>query len=370
MNTRTASAPPAPSRAGPGFDLRRVFLGVFTFLTLGLIGVWAAARLAPGGEFTGRSLLQAVPVSMLAICVTLALLDVLLGGVRLHLWVSRVAPGTGLGASIQTYLVNLFAAAVSPMGSASAPAQVAALNRYGVGPARALAALVLKFISVLGGFVIVCSLGFIYLASGPGLEGTLGTVLRGLVGGVLGVMALVVLAVGNPRLGHALSARVSGWGSRGSGALRAVATRIGSALEKGVSDYESALSTLVSDWHRPMFLSLALSSVMVLNKCLIGFLLAAAMGYTGGFAEVAARQSIQWLLIYFSPSPGGSGLAEATVPAFLSGIVPPGSVVEYTILWRLITGFIGPALGAVATVRIFGRRRGHRVDSPARSMGQ
>ena len=368
--TRPPSDSDAAAPDGPGFRPRRIALGVATFLLLGLLGLWAASRLDPGGQVTLSGLLGSVPLTILVTCVGLALLDIGLGGVRLHLWVSRVRPGTGLGASVQTYLVNLFAAAVSPMGTASAPAQVAALSRYGVEPARAVAALLLKFISVLGGFVIVCGFGLVYLAMGPGLGGTLGLVLKGLVGGVLGVMALVVIAVGNPRLGFALATRITRLGANGSRGLAGMARRVGAALEKGVRDYQAALITLRSDWQHPMVLSLGLSSLMVLNKCLIGYLLAAAMGYGGTYAEVAARQSIQWLLIYFSPSPGGSGLAEATIPAFLAGIVPAGSVVEYTVLWRVITGFVGPALGAVATLRLLGRRRAAReVQPPATVQG-
>lgn len=365
----TVPSPPvsdAESTPGTGLDLRRVILGFVGFVSLGVLGVWAVARLVPEGRVSLSGLLGAASPTVLAACVGLALLDVVLGGARLHLWVSRVAPGTRPGACLWTYMVNLFAAAVSPMGSAAAPAQVAALARFGVAPARSLAALVLKFISVLAAFLLVCGVALGYLTLGSGLRGTTGAALRGLLGVVLAVTILVVVAVMNPVFGARLARGLERRGEHRGGRTGRLLARGGRALARGVSEYRAALHVLRSDWHRPMVGSVALSSVMLLNKCLIGYLLAVNMGYVGPYAEVAARQSIQWLLIYFSPSPGGSGLAEATVPAFLAGIVAPGRIVEYTIQWRLVTGFIGPGLGALATLRLFGRGRLDRemMDRP------
>lgn len=352
------SPPRVPSTSDDssgGLGFRRILPGLVGFIALGALGVWAVDRLAPGGALSVQGLARAIPPPLLAVCVALAVSDVVLGGVRLHVWIRRVAPGTRVGVSIKTYMVNLFAAAVSPMGSASAPAQLAVLARYGVPPASALAGLLLKFISVLAGFLIVCGAGVGYLARG-GVAGTPGVILRALMTVLLAATVLAAVAVWNPHVGAAAARKISQAGARRRGRLARLLSRAGAILERGVSDYRTALGSLRSGWHRPMLASVALSCVMLLNKCLVGYLLARGMGYGGGYIDVAARQSIQWLLIYFSPSPGGSGLAEATVPAFLSGIVPPQRVLEFTVLWRLVTGFVGPALGAVVTLRILRSR--------------
>ncbi len=328
-----------------------MLLGFGAFVLLGALGAWAAGRLDPSGSLSLRSVTTAVPPRFLAMAVVLMGLDYLMGGLRLHMWIRRLAPGTPSQVSLKTYVVNIFAAAISPMGSASGPAQVAVLYRYGVHPARAVAALLLNFVGILGAFLLVGGAAGVYLTAGADLSGTLGGVIRALLFVAAGAAVLLAIIVGNPSLGSALADRMAALEGRGGRGHRLVAS-LGDRLGRGVADYRAALETLRSGWHGPFIGATALSTLMLLNKCAVGYVLAAGMGFEGSYVDVAARQSLQWLLIYFSPSPGGSGIAEATVPAFLAGIVPGGRMVEYALLWRLLTAYLGAGVGALTAARV------------------
>jgi uncharacterized protein (TIRG00374 family) len=175
-------------------------------------------------------------------------------------------------------------------------------------------------------------------------------------------MLFMVVIVGNPGIGTALARRLVE-----TGELRRwpPVARFGRGLAKGVEEYRVALTLLKVGWHKPFVLATALSAAMLLNKCLVGYVLVKGLGFEGTYVDVAARQSLQWLLIYFSPSPGGSGVAEATVPAFLEGIVPIGHVLEFTVLWRVLTSMLGAGLGGVAAVAAFtGRAKVAPSDAP------
>ncbi len=346
----------AAAEGSRGLAGRRVLLGLCAFVLLGALGAWAAGRLDPTGSLSLRSVITAVPPGSLAVAVVLMGLDYLMGGLRLHMWVRQLAPGTPWHASLETYVVNIFAAAISPMGSASGPAQVAVLYRYGVHPARAVAALLLNFMGVLGAFLLVGGAAGLYLTAGADLAGTLGGVVRALLFVAAGAAVLLAVIIGNPGLGSTLADRLVAAGQGGDGRRHHFIASVGKKLARGVADYRAALETLRSGWHRPFVAATALSALMLLNKCAVGYVLAAGMGFQGSYVEVAARQSLQWLLIYFSPSPGGSGIAEATVPAFLSGIVPAGQMVEYALLWRLLTAYLGAAVGALTAARVLSSR--------------
>jgi uncharacterized protein (TIRG00374 family) len=352
-------ATPVPRRS-PAFDRRRVAGGLGAFLILGGLGAWAASRLDPRGAFSLQSLLDAVPGGLLALALVLVTLDFVLGGTRLHVWLRRLVPGTPWSVALKTYLVNLFAASISPMGSASGPAQLAVMARYGVAPAKGLAALLVNFIGLLSAFVLIGGASGTYLLASARLPGTAGGVVRALLLVVTATTVLVVVIVGNPRAGAGLARRLLAMGNGGGGRLSRGLVRLGGMMERGVADYEAALAALRSGWYRPLTVATALSALMLLNKCAVGYLLAVGMGYDGSYVEVAARQSLQWLLIYFSPSPGGSGIAEATVPAFLGGIIPAGRIVEYTILWRGVTALFGAIVGGVVAASVLG---GLRRDS-------
>lgn len=60
------------------------------------------------------------------------------------------------------------------------------------------------------------------------------------------------------------------------------------------------------------------------------------------------------LILYFSPTPGGSGIAEGGFLMFFSNILPTGTVGIMAVLWRLFCEYIPFLLGGIITIRAFG----------------
>ena len=133
-------------------------------------------------------------------------------------------------------------------------------------------------------------------------------------------------------------------------------------LEGAISEYRSALRAVRQGWKLTLAACFSTSTALWLNKCAIGFIVAIALGYTAGYLDVAARQALQYLFLYFSPSPGQSGLAEASVPIFLSGIIAEGRWLEFAILWRGLTSYIGVVVGAIVTLSMFGPLASRRIS--------
>lgn len=350
-------------RSGDHFRPARVALGLGIFAGLAALGALTAGWLDRGAS-TLVDVARAMPAVLLVAALALLALDFLLGGLRLHLWLRELEPGMPYGIALRTYLVNLFAAAVTPLGAASGPAQVAVLVRGGVRPARAIAALLLNFVGVLSAFLLLGGVSALYLLASTDVGERLSGLQRAMLLGAATAAALLAVAVLNPRAGGALATRALSLGSRFPGRFGRLLGRLGAALERGVADYRAALETARSGWKLPLAVSLVASAVMLLNKCAIGFLVAAGLGFDGGYLEVAARQAPQLLLIYFSPSPGGSGIAEASVPVFLAGVVPEGRWMEFALLWRVLTSYVGVAVGALVAVAVFTSRRGPGRTSP------
>lgn len=60
------------------------------------------------------------------------------------------------------------------------------------------------------------------------------------------------------------------------------------------------------------------------------------------------------LVLYFSPTPGGSGIAEAGFVVLFNSILPNGTEGIMAVLWRFTAEYLPFLLGAVVTVRAFG----------------
>ena len=71
-------------------------------------------------------------------------------------------------------------------------------------------------------------------------------------------------------------------------------------------------------------------------------------------AQVMGRMILLNLVLYFSPTPGGSGIAEAGFVVLFSSILPEGLEGIMAVLWRFTAEYLPFLLGAIVTVRAFG----------------
>ena len=69
---------------------------------------------------------------------------------------------------------------------------------------------------------------------------------------------------------------------------------------------------------------------------------------------VMGRMVLLNLLLYFSPTPGGSGIAEAGFVVLFSPLLPGGTVGIMAVLWRFACEYFPFLLGGIVCVRAFG----------------
>ena len=70
--------------------------------------------------------------------------------------------------------------------------------------------------------------------------------------------------------------------------------------------------------------------------------------------QMMGRMYLLNLVLYFSPTPGGSGIAEAGFVALFNHLVPSGTVGILAVLWRFTAEYLPFVLGAFITLRAFG----------------
>lgn len=70
--------------------------------------------------------------------------------------------------------------------------------------------------------------------------------------------------------------------------------------------------------------------------------------------QVMGRMVLLNLVLYFSPTPGGSGIAEAGFVVLFSNILPEGVEGIMAVLWRFTAEYLPFLLGAFVTIRAFG----------------
>lgn len=103
---------------------------------------------------------------------------------------------------------------------------------------------------------------------------------------------------------------------------------------------------------------LSLMAIYAVVPCLI-----LGLGVSPDWYTVMGRMIFLNLLLYFMPTPGGSGFAEGGFVLLFSSIVPVGTVGILAVGWRFISEYIPFAIGFYYTVTVFGSNFLHMGES-------
>ena len=120
-------------------------------------------------------------------------------------------------------------------------------------------------------------------------------------------------------------------------------------------DTKSAISLLL-DAPRQMLVVFVESGLNLLCIYAVVPCLLLGLGVTDAdWYTVMGRMIFLNMLLYFSPTPGGSGIAEGGFVLLFSSVVPAGTVGIVAVCWRLIAEYLPFLIGFYYTVTVFGR---------------
>ncbi len=156
--------------------------------------------------------------------------------------------------------------------------------------------------------------------------------------------ALIVLVIW-PRALHVVLRKVIQFVGRRSSRVAARLT----GLEQGIDQAHDAMAKFntLRGWLALLWATI-ISGPSHANKLLAGYVALRAIGIEAPFVDVLLLQTlITFLLYFFAPTPGGSGIAELLSAAVMSIYVPRPLTALYTLLWRLVISYFTIIFGSV-----------------------
>lgn len=243
--------------------------------------------------------------------------------------------------AVQVVFGNYFLAALTPGAAGGAVAQVLFLRRAGVPTGKATVLVVVRTIlSIL--FLLLCMPVIFYYDPGvmPWISEDLLSVISGAV--IISILATIWLLRKNTlayflvfftkRLHYTRRRRVFSVYRDVRGAILMLSSAPLSMLRVFV---ESAVSLL--------------SLYSVVPTLFMG------MGAEVDWLHVLGRMIFLNILLYFAPTPGGSGIAEGGFVVLFNEFVPSGTVGIVAVVWRMVAEYIPFVIGLYFTVKVFGR---------------
>jgi len=280
----------------------------------------------------------------------LASLDWIGGGLKNYVLARNVLADPPLKGMIFSGGMSAWAAYLTPLQSGAAPMMIYTMKRFGVPVPVGLTVTLMGFVATIAFFAIAGPIAIV-LGAGKSLGQhgvALGISLYDLFLGSLGVfvaLGLLLLAVILfPRfVGTTIHRLAQRLGRRHEG----IAKRL-EALEKGIDQVHEAILRFNSPrgWWA-ISLATVISGPSHANKLLAGYIALRALGIEAQFVDVLLLQTfITFVLYFFAPTPGASGIAELLSAAVMSIYVPRELTPLYTLLWRLVLSYYTIAAGS------------------------
>jgi len=280
----------------------------------------------------------------------LASADWIGGGLRLWVCARHVHPRVRLRDMILAGGMGAWGAYLTPFQTGASPMIVWTMRRAGIGIPEAMTSVFMTFVATVAFFAIAGPLA-IALGAGRSLERhgvVLGITLYDLfrtsltLFGVIGAAMLVAIvfpgAIRN--LVRRAATRVSRHSARVAARLEHLLGGVDRAHECLVA-FGSPRGLLALGW------AILISGPSHANKLLAGYVALRALGIEAHFIDILLVQTFITFVLYFAPTPGGSGLAEILSAAVMQIYVPGPFVPSYTLLWRTFNSYATVAAGSL-----------------------
>lgn len=340
--------------------------GLEIFLLISLIG-WAITF------FYGRDPAAVVDAARqlewrwLLLGLVLASMDWFGGGLRLWVLAREVSPRPSLKGMVLAGGMSAWASYLTPFQSGAAPMMVYTMRRYGLPTGVAMTTTLMSFVATVAFFAIA---GPIAIAFGAGRalgakEAILGLSLYDLFLGSLTLfIALSLLLIGVmifPRPVSRLLHRLAEWAGRRHSKAAHRLEKLRETIDQAhdtMRQFNTLRGWIALGW------AVIISGPSHANKLLAGYVAMRALGIHANFVDILLVQTlITFLLYFFAPTPGNSGIAEVLSALIMASYVPKALTPLYTLIWRLILSYFTIMAGfLVFTAWV---RRGLRAISEA-----
>lgn len=267
-------------------------------------------------------------------------------GLRLHYTLRALGYRLPLAVIVRLVFINLFFSNITPMATGGGIAQVWYIQRQGVPVGRATAATTIRTVLAVAFIFSLAPLLLLFLdvlQGRPVLDGTR-LPLTLFVMTYLGFFAVVLfrtrwligplslLLAGLRRLHLVNAVRHRRWQFKARRELLRFARSFGEYLAG-----------------RPLHVALSILFTAIFLFSLFSFpaLLINALDYEVSYAVTLGLMVVTTFIMYFAPTPGGSGISEGVFGTLFSNILDGTHLILVIVIWRFLTIYLGMLIGLI-----------------------
>ena len=330
-----------------GFKRKTIIRGVFWFVLITVITMAAIFIINNTGDTLGA--LKKIKGKFIFLCFGMLVVDLFLGALRNHIFVWQVNKQVNFWASFKANVANMFMGAVTPAHGGAAPAQIYVYMSSGLKFVDAFSISLINFGATLV-FMPIAAFMAVILLKQEVPDGLILNLLnygfsffflflivfififfKPLLAGKAIRKIAVYLAGKFPRYGT----KLKNWGNKSY---------------SNIQTYQQTCKLMLRK--NPLLFPIAvlITFVLYLNKYVMQYVILLGLGIQADLYQVIAYQVLIQFMIYFAPSPGGSGFAEAGIAVLFAKIVNGSTLPLFTLLQRSFLLFFPAIIGAFVMI--------------------
>jgi len=331
------------------FDKRHIIRGLRLFVLLSFLGFATIFFFTTTGE--SLKVLQSFKAEFLLLAFFLVLVDFFLGGLRIYVFFTKnILKKISLFDCAKANLANIFVAAATPFNTGGGPAQLYILNRRGVPLSGAISVSLINFFSSMFFFFLGFLAVFFFTDGGIFPRGLAYLIRYSFLVFSLVSVTGVFLLIKPESLSFLFKifSKIAGiiWKKD-----KIKQKKVAEKFEDHVVQFRFYLQHFFHKEKLILLVSFLLTIAIYFNKYLIAYVILKGLGLNVNFMQVLYLQIIQFFILYFSPTPGASGIAEVSSVSLMSTIVPTGYLPIFAVLWRFFITYVGVTLGGWITLK-------------------
>ena len=349
-----------------GMSLMKLLIGGLAFIVLTVGIFWYQfSRIQAGYEPPRWSQLQWKYLLLMLLCLPF---DTLAAGVRIWVVGRVLQPGVCLWTCLKAEWANVGISMLTPSQSGGGFGQIYILNRGGASVGTALSISLLSFLGTMMGLLCIGIYSLFFSSIdliGPFFYGAVLTITLIIVLMILGVVCPGLFRVTVARISRAFfkvwsrKHSLQGWWPPHKPRTGRPPELMGPLAAKLVDlfyTYQYDIRRFVRRGKTSFVWVFLLSLTFLFSRTIMAFFCIRFLGiHASTLGYVLELQLALIFLIYFAPTPGGSGLAEGVSLSIMAAIVPIGFSPYYNLLWRCSTLYLSAILGLSCMARTVAR---------------
>jgi glycosyltransferase 2 family protein len=147
-------------------------------------------------------------------------------------------------------------------------------------------------------------------------------------------------------------------------------SRIKQGLLQVVDEFKSSLGEFIQDGRWQFLLVIFFTAMMIMSQFLVAPMILKGLGCDVKILSTFMLQGVLNFMLYYIPTPGGSGVSEGVGYALFAPSVPTHLMGIFLVIWRFLTNYIWTIVGGLLIVKTLGMQHLEEITRTSESVSQ